>query len=148
MTDIKPRGLIVMPYVDTLQVAIDRTKKTDANPLLWVMLGETETRFSIEPTATEILGQPQAPPDEAADESPLTMNLFWKIYRTTAGDDEGRLILMHAELAVPTHLGLQVKDAAVRASGKRATGTVTMRVPFLTNKDELRRGDALWYCKP
>ena len=61
------------------------------------------------------------------------MDVFWLVYKAQKATPDGCLSLSHAELAIPGHMGIQVKDA------------VSMRVPFLTNSGELRRGDALWH---
>ena len=74
------------------------------------------------------------------------MDVFWLVYKAQKATPDGCLSLSHAELAIPTHMGIQVKDAAVRAGVKKSPhGMVSTRVPFLTNSGELRRGDALWH---
>ena len=83
--------------------------------------------------------------DEEAGASPLPMDVFWLVYKAQKATPDGCLSISHAELAIPGHMGIQVKDAAVRAGMKNRGGVISTRVPFLTTSGELRRGDALWH---
>ena len=151
-TDIKPRGLIIFPMVLELRESTGKADKS--TPLLWVTAGASEFKFDIRPMtpAPEKSGatvgdeNTGAGGDEEAGASPLPMDVFWLVYKAQKATPDGCLSLSHAELAIPGHMGIQVKDAAVRAGMKKSPhGMVSMRVPFLTNSGELRRGDALWH---
>ena len=74
------------------------------------------------------------------------MDLFWKIYKEEKCGVVGGLALSHAEVSIPV-ASYQIKEPSVRAGKLKAGGNITAWVPFLTNPEELRRGDALWCHK-
>ena len=151
LTDIKPRGLIIFPKVQELCGPIAKANKS--TPLLWVNVGASEFKFDITPAApapadtgaTLVDEDTGGSGDEEAGASPLPLDVFWLVHKAQKATPDGCLSREHVELAIPLHMGVQVKDAAVRAGMKKSGGMVSTRVPFLTNSGELRRGDALWH---
>ena len=140
------------PNVQELRETGGKTNKS--TPLLWVNAGASEFKFDITPVtpATEKIGAPSGDEhtgvsdDEEAGASPLPLDVFWLVYRAQKATPDGCLSISHVELTIPLHMGIQVKDATVRAGMKSGRGgVVSTRVPFLTNSGELRRGDVLWH---
>ena len=122
LTDFKPRNLIIFPKVQELREASGKAKKSA--PLLWVNAGDSEFKFDITPTIA--LGTPtadeEAGGDEEAGASPLPLDIFWLVYKAEKATPDGCLSISHVELTCPLHMGIQVKDAAVRA-GMTKNGT-------------------------
>ena len=58
----------------------------------------------------------------------------------------GQLTMNYAEISAPTST-FQLKDAALRAGMNKASGSIDVIVPYLTNTQELRRGDSLGWQK-
>ena len=107
-------------------------------------MGDVETRFDIQPVsdggaASEELG------DAGSEGEAPCVNLFWKIYTATESGEAGGLTLFHAEVSIPVS-SHSIKDPNVKAARSKssAAGNITAWVPYLTNLEELRRGDALW----
>ena len=75
---------------------------------------------------------------------------FWKIYDWEKAEADasprGGLTLLDAEMTVPASCA-QLKEPALRAAGRKPGGGITVCVPFLTNMEELVRGDQLWVQK-
>ena len=151
LKEIKPRGLIIFPNVLELPEPSGKAKKS--TPLVWVSAGASEFQFDITPVtpAPEKTGAASGDEDtdasgeEEAGASPLPLDVFWLVYKAQEATPDGCLTISHVELAIPLNMGIQVKDAAIRAGMQKSSGTVTVRVPCLTNDGELRRGDALWH---
>ena len=140
-------------YSMVLELRETSGKANKSTPLLWVTAGASEFKFDIRPMtpAPEKSGatvgdeNTGAGGDEGAGASPLPMDVFWLVYKAQKATPDGCLSISHTGLAIPLHMGIQVKDAAVRAGMKKPGGVLSARVPFLTNSGELRRGDALWH---
>ena len=134
------------------------------NSEICVKVGESELRYMLGPPACEAaVGAESAddagagPPVESGDrgdagagESPPVVDLFWMIHNSAkarfAASSRGQLVRGEAEAYVPAGCGL-FKDAALRAAAKKAGGTITIRVPYLTNREQLFKGDELWVKK-
>ena len=146
LANVAPRGLIVLPYVREMCLAKATARKAGAGPDVWIKVGDVETRFIVEPsTAVDSLGE-QPAVGAGEGESLRFLDLFWKIYKAEKSGDAGGLALSHAEVSIPVAC-YQIKEPAVRAGRAKAGGNITAWVPFLTNPEELRRGDALWCHK-
>ena len=138
-----------MSYVQELRDATltKKPRRSGPSPEVWIKVVEAETLFNVEPATLEAPAGEQAKGDGEAGESPPIPDSFWKIQcQADKGDGVGCLTLLHTELAVPVAC-VQIKDAGLRAGGRKPGGTITVWVPFLTNLEELRRGDPLWYKK-
>ena len=128
LTDFKPRGLIIFPQVLELRETSGKANKS--TPLLWVNAGASEFKFDITPVtpAAEKIGatigdeNSGASGDEEAGASPLPLDIFWLVYKAQKATPDGCLSISHVELTIPLHMGIQVKDAAVRA-GMTKNGT-------------------------
>ena len=88
--------------------------------------------------------------DAGAGESPPEVDLFWKIHNSAKArclrSPRGQLVRGEAEAYVPAGCA-NFKDPALRAATKKAGGTITIRVPYLTNREQLFKGDELWVKK-
>ena len=128
-----------------------KMRKCPRNPEVWAQVWDTTTRYSL----TAPLNCWTTPDDVEAGESPEAgesspvpvLALFWKLYETAQNEvGSGGLTLMEAEVVVPASCA-QIKDATLRGGCKKAAGGVTLWIPYLTNLEELRRGDRLWVKK-
>ena len=63
-----------------------------------------------------------------------------------AASPRGQLVRAEAEATVPAGCAT-IKDTALRAAAKKAGGAITIRVPYLTNREQLFKGDELWVKK-
>ena len=147
LTDIKPRGLIVLPYVQEVVIVDVSTK---SNTLVGVTAGELVLKCNIEPKclASDAEGSkgPERSGDEDGEDPPSFSNLFWKIYLNETGVTSSvGLDLCQMEVTVPLGFA-KIEDVTLRGAVK-AKGQVSLIVPFLTNGSELQRGDVLHHCK-
>ena len=89
--------------------------------------------------------------DAGAGESPPAVDLSWMIHNSAkarfAASPRGQLVRGEAEAYVPAGCA-NFKDPALRAATTKAAGTITIRVPYLTNREQLFKGDELWVKKP
>ena len=149
LTNIKPRGLIVLPYVQDLDI-VDVSSKSKT--LVGVTAGELVFKCNIEPKCLEGDEEGSKSPERSGDEEgeiehpPSWFNLFWKIYLNETGETSSvGLDLCQMEVTVPLGFA-KIEDVTLRGAVK-AKGQVSLMVPFLTNGSELQRGDVLHYCK-
>ena len=69
------------------------------------------------------------------------LDLFWELYKRK-GEGNGGLKMMYAEVPVPS-ASISLKDPQVRAGMSKACGSVELSLPYLTNQEQLGRGDSL-----
>ena len=159
IADVKPRGLIVLPHVTELGEGLMKQKKRKGPicPEVWVKIADQTLRHCLTApfncwTDSTLAPGPEdveaGESPEAGESSPVpVLELFWKLYETAQNEGgSGGLTLMEAEVVVPASCA-QIKDATLRGGCKKATGGVTLWIPYLTNLEELRRGDRLWVKK-
>jgi len=144
LSDFKPRGLIVLPYLRELNLADDVKAIASSAPLPSLVVGEAEFRFSVLcPTAPET--QIDATQTPAAGESPQHSTTFAILCASRPGQGSGALALAYTDLVAPAHMGVQAKDPHLRAGMKKTSTLLNLRVPMFTNNEQLHRGDVLWW---
>ena len=88
--------------------------------------------------------------DAGAGESPPVVDLFWRIHNSeqakVGASPRGELIRATAEVTVPAACAT-IKDTDLRGTAGKPRGSITISVPYLTNKVELCSGDELWVKK-
>ena len=143
--DIKPRGLIVLPYVTELSDSkVVKSWKPGCSPQVWIQVETTRTRFQLEPISRSAGGTAETADAAEEGEGLPFAHLFWYIYNAPATESVEGLVLSYAELSVPVSSSVQVKDACVRAGMAKASGAISVWVPYLWNRGQLHRGDSLW----
>ena len=153
-TKIKPRGLIVMPHVPELGEPVAEDKPRDAvsttDPEILIKLGESEYRYMLGAPAREEAVDEESGGDVGAGESPPVVDLFWRFYNSAkakaGASPRGELISVTAAVTVPAACAT-IKDPDLRGAARKPGGTITIWVPYLTNKVELCSGDELWVKK-
>ena len=142
LTNFKARALIILPYIKEMEAVPPTVKRNKGTPLISVIFGESNTEFEIEPVAKSN-EQKLWPGGRELEDDVAFCNVFWMAYHSNQGASSG-LRIAHADISTPGAFA-EIKDPYLRNSGKnRDAGTFTVRLPYMTNKDELRRGDDLW----
>ena len=161
LKDFKPKCLVVFPYVPDLTDCFAK-KKSMTIPQVWIKAGPVETGFRLPPPTPDAYGHfwkvsdggpGDEPPPAAGDAgeagagegespppAPPLLDLFWELYNQK-GEGRGKLTMTYANVTTTTGF-FQIKDPILRI-GMGKTGTVEMWFPYLTNDQELRRGDSL-----